>query len=74
MHLHNEKWGFLKERKMEKEKMGKGTKSVRAGLGALLSYAFVPCMPLFDRQDFRQIAKMINEVGTGNAIFFTDFV
>jgi len=44
-----------------------------AELGALLSYAFVPCMPLFDRQDFREIAKMINEVGTGNAIFFTDF-
>jgi hypothetical protein len=44
-----------------------------AGLGALLSYAFVPCMPLFDRQDFREIAKMINAVGTGNAIFFTDF-
>jgi len=44
-----------------------------AGLGALLSYAFLPCMPLFDRQDFREIAKMINEVGPGNAIFFTDF-
>nr|HID58011.1 hypothetical protein [Desulfobacterales bacterium] len=44
-----------------------------AGLGALLSYAFLPCMPLFDRQDFRDIAKMIKEVGPENAIFFTDF-
>jgi len=44
-----------------------------AKLGALLSYAFLPCMPLFDRQDFRDIAKMIREVGPENAIFFTDF-
>jgi hypothetical protein len=44
-----------------------------AGLGALLSYAFLPCMPLFDRQDFRDIAKMIEAVGPDNSIFFTDF-
>ena len=44
-----------------------------AELGALLSYALLPCMPLFDRQNFQEIAKMINEVGPGNAIFFTDF-
>ena len=30
-------------------------------------------MPLFDRQDFRDIAKMIREVGPDNSIFFTDF-
>jgi hypothetical protein len=40
-----------------------------AGLGALLSYAFLPCMPLFDRQDFREIAKMIHAVGPENSIF-----
>jgi hypothetical protein len=44
-----------------------------AGLGALLSYAFLPCMPLFDRQDFREVAKMIEAVGPDNSIFFTDF-
>ena len=44
-----------------------------AGLGALLSYALLPCMPLFDRQDFREIAKMIHAVGPENSIFFTDF-
>jgi hypothetical protein len=44
-----------------------------AGLGALLSYAFLPCMPLFDRQDFRDVAKMIEAVGPDNSIFFTDF-
>jgi hypothetical protein len=44
-----------------------------ATLGGLLSYAFLPCMPLFDRQDFRDIAEMIREVGPENSIFFTDF-
>lgn len=44
-----------------------------ASLGALLSYAFLPCMPLFDRQDFREVAEMIRAVGPENAIFFTDF-
>jgi len=44
-----------------------------AKLGALLSYAFLPCMPLYDGQDFREIAKMIREVGPENAIYFTDF-
>lgn len=44
-----------------------------AKLGALLSYALLPCMPLFDRQDFREIAKMIRGVGPENSIFFTDF-
>jgi hypothetical protein len=44
-----------------------------ARLGALLSYAFLPCMPLFDRQDFRDVAQMIKEVGPDHSIFFTDF-
>ena len=44
-----------------------------AEMGALLSYAFLTCMPLFDRQDFREIAKMIRSVGPENSIFFTDF-
>jgi predicted metal-dependent phosphotriesterase family hydrolase len=44
-----------------------------AGLGALLSYAFLPCMPLFDVQDFRDVAGMMRAVGPENAIFFTDF-
>jgi len=44
-----------------------------ARMGALLSYAFLPCMPLFDRQDFREVAGMIRAVGPDNAIFFTDF-
>jgi hypothetical protein len=44
-----------------------------AGLGALLSYAFLPCMPLFDGQKFQVVAGMIRAVGPENAIFFTDF-
>ena len=29
-------------------------------------------MPLFDRQDFKEIAKMIRAVGPENSIFFKD--
>lgn len=42
----------------------------RAKPGALLSYAPLPCMPLFDRQDFKEIAKTIRDVGPENLIFF----
>jgi len=44
-----------------------------ARMGALLSYAFLPYMPLFDRQDFRDVAAMIRAVGPENSIFFKDF-
>lgn len=44
-----------------------------ARLGALLSYSLLPCMPLYDRQDFRDVARMIRAVGSYNAIFFNDF-
>jgi hypothetical protein len=44
-----------------------------AARGAYLSYAFLPCMPLFDRQHPAEIAKMMNSVGFEHCLLFSDF-
>ena len=44
-----------------------------AAKGAYLSYAFLPCMPLFDRQHPAEIAKMMNSVGLDHCLLFSDF-
>ena len=38
-----------------------------------LSYAFLPCMPLFDRQHPEEIAKMMTAVGMDRCLIFSDF-
>lgn len=40
--------------------------------GAMLTYAFLPCMPMYDGQQPTEIANMIREVGPSNAILITD--
>nr|WP_299979896.1 DUF6282 family protein [Desulfobacula sp.] len=37
------------------------------------SYAFLPCMPLFDRQHPKEIAKMMGAVGFDRCLIFSDF-
>ncbi|MEJ2718067.1 MAG: DUF6282 family protein, partial [Deltaproteobacteria bacterium] len=44
-----------------------------AAKGAYLSYAFLPCMPLFDRQHPMEIAKMMTSVGLDRCLLFSDF-
>ncbi len=44
-----------------------------AGKGAYISYAFLPCMPLFDRQHPQVIAEMMNTVGPDKCMLFSDF-
>lgn len=44
-----------------------------AELGAFINYAYVPCMPMFDRQDPREIVQMINAVGVDHCLLFSDF-
>jgi hypothetical protein len=46
---------------------------VAKGSGVYVSYAFLPCMPLFDRQHPKEIAKMMTEVGVDRCIIFSDF-
>jgi hypothetical protein len=41
--------------------------------GAYMSYAFLPCMPLFDRQHPAEIAKMMKAVGIDHCLLFSDF-
>ncbi len=38
-----------------------------------LNYAFLPCMPLFDRQHPQVIAEMMNAVGFDRCMLFSDF-
>jgi hypothetical protein len=38
-----------------------------------LSYAFLPCMPLFDRQHPKEIVQMMNAVGFDRCLMFSDF-
>jgi len=38
-----------------------------------LSYAFLPCMPLFDRQHPKVIAEMMHAVGFDHCLIFSDF-
>jgi hypothetical protein len=38
-----------------------------------LSYAFLPCMPLFDRQHPKVIAEMMHGVGFDRCMIFSDF-
>jgi hypothetical protein len=44
-----------------------------ADKGAYISYAFLPCMPLFDRQHPKEIAIMMHEVGMDRCLLFSDF-
>lgn len=44
-----------------------------AKAGAYLSYAFLPCMPLFDRQHPAEIASMMKAVGSDRCLLFSDF-
>ncbi len=44
-----------------------------AAKGAYLSYGFVTCMPLFDRQHPAEIAKMMSAVGFDRCLLFSDF-
>ncbi len=44
-----------------------------ANKGAYISYAFLPCMPLFDRQHPSEVASMMNEVGIDRCLLFSDF-
>lgn len=41
--------------------------------GAYINFAFLPCMPLFDRQDPNEIAFMIKELNGENCCLFSDF-
>ena len=41
--------------------------------GAYLSYAFLPCMPLFDRQHPAEIVGMMQAVGPERCLLFSDF-
>jgi len=41
--------------------------------GAYISYAFLPCLPLFDRQHPAEIAKMMKAVGPERCLLFSDF-
>ncbi|MCF8143958.1 MAG: hypothetical protein K9N21_08575 [Deltaproteobacteria bacterium] len=38
-----------------------------------LNYAFLPCMPLFDRQHPKRIAEMMDAVGFDRCLIFSDF-
>jgi hypothetical protein len=38
-----------------------------------LSYAFLPCMPLFDRQHPKDILEMMSAVGIDQCLMFSDF-
>ena len=44
-----------------------------AAKGVFLSYAFLTCMPLFDRQHPADIAKMMSAVGFDRCLLFSDF-
>lgn len=44
-----------------------------AAAGALLTYAFLPCMPMFDGQKPSEIADMIKQVGPEKCILISDF-
>lgn len=44
-----------------------------AEAGALLSYAFLPCMPMYDGQQPGEIAEMIKQVGPQRCILVSDF-
>lgn len=44
-----------------------------ADAGAYLSYAFLPCMPLFDRQHPAEIAAMMKAAGPERCLLFSDF-
>jgi hypothetical protein len=44
-----------------------------AELGAYVSYAFLPCMPLFDRQHPAEVAGMMKAVGMDRCLLFSDF-
>ncbi|MDQ7781361.1 MAG: DUF6282 family protein [Desulfomonilaceae bacterium] len=44
-----------------------------AAKGAFLSYAFLTCMPLFDRQHPAEIAEMMTAVGEERCLLFSDF-
>ena len=39
----------------------------------LFSYAFLPCMPMFDRQHPKEIVSMMKSVGYDRCILFSDF-
>ena len=41
--------------------------------GAYLSYAFLPCMPLFDRQHPKDLVPMMRGVGVDHCLLFSDF-
>ncbi len=44
-----------------------------AEAGAMLTYAFLPCMPMYDGQQPTEIADMIRQVGPENCILISDF-
>jgi hypothetical protein len=44
-----------------------------AAKGAYVSYAFLPCMPLFDRQHPADVARMMTSVGFDHCLLFSDF-
>lgn len=41
--------------------------------GAVLTYAFLPCMPMYDGQQPSEIVEMIKQVGPSNCILISDF-
>ncbi|MEW5723156.1 MAG: DUF6282 family protein [Thermodesulfobacteriota bacterium] len=41
--------------------------------GAYISYAFLPCLPLFDRQHPAEVARMMTAVGQERCLLFSDF-
>lgn len=44
-----------------------------AAMGAYLTYAFLPCMPMYDGQKPTEIAEMIRQVGAKHAVLISDF-
>lgn len=44
-----------------------------ADTGALMAYAFLPCMPMYDGQRPTEIAEMITAVGPDRSILISDF-
>ncbi len=50
-----------------------GEQKALAEKGAFLNYAFLPCMPLFDRQHPKDILEMMAAVGFDRCMMFSDF-
>ena len=53
--------------------MSIGEQKELAAKDVYFSYAFLPCMPLFDRQHPKEVAAMMTAVGLDRCLLFSDF-